>query len=366
MTSYRVLAITDRGDLPETELFIRLRRSGVDIEVACNPTGRFHPHLEASGVPFHPLILKTRFSPSGMAEIRRILAEKSFDIIYCFNNHAVSNLILSGAGKTARIMTYRGTVANIGFFSPASWSTHLHPRVRRVVCVSRAVRDHLNTLRGMGMKFPPGKAVAVYKGHDPAWYRDPPADLTEFGISRNDFVVTYAGRDRPHKGAHVIVEAAKFLPKNLPVHFILMGKIAENRKLLRQIQKSPLAERFHLPGYRNDAPAVIAAGDVFVMPSTKREGLSRAVIEAMCRAIPPIVTNVGGLPELVADGESGYVIPPEDALALAQRITDLHDDPEARKRLGENARARVSAHFHIDATVSQTIQIFSELMREPA
>ena len=86
----------------------------------------------------------------------------------------------------------------------------------------------------------------------------------------------------------------------------------------------------------------------------------------MCRAIPPIVTNVGGLPELVADGESGYVIPPEDALALARRILDLHDDPEARKRLGENARARVSAHFHIDATVSQTIQIFSELMREPA
>lgn len=364
MKNYRVLAITDRSDLPETELFIRLRQSGVDIEVACNPTGRYHPRLEKSGIAFYPLILKTRFSPAGMGEIRRILDAKPYDIIYCFNNHATSNLILSRAGRQAKVITYRGTVGNINFFSPASWTTHLNPRVKRIICVSRAVRDHLNAMQWMGIKFAPGRAVAIYKGHDLAWYRDTPADLREFGISENDFVVTFAGRDRPHKGAHVIVESAKFLPKELPVHFILMGKISENPKLIRQISESPLKERFHLPGFRNDAPAVIAAGDAFIMPSTKREGLSRAVIEAMSYGIPPIVTNVGGLPELVADNESGYVIPPGDPQALARRIIDLYEHPGTRKRLGENARVRIDTHFNIDTTVAQTRKVFEELMTE--
>jgi glycosyltransferase involved in cell wall biosynthesis len=141
-----------------------------------------------------------------------------------------------------------------------------------------------------------------------------------------------------------------------------MGNISENRKLIREIRKSPLKERFHLPGFRNDAPAVIAAGDVFVMPSTKREGLSRAVIEAMSYGIPPIVTNVGGLPELVVDRESGYVIPPNDPQSLARHIIDLYDHPEIRNRLGENARVRIDTHFNINATVEETRKVFEELM----
>lgn len=359
--TYRVLAITDRSDLPETELFIRLKKLGVDIEVACNPTGRYHERLEKSGITFYKLILKSRFSPAGIREIKKILDRKTYNIIYCFNNKATSNLILSIRGRDAKIITYRGTVGNIGFFSPASWTTHLNPRVNRIICVSRAVRDHLNAMQWMGFKFKPGRAVAIYKGHDLEWYQDQPTDLSEFKISKNDFVVTFAGRNRPHKGAHVIVEAARWIPRDIPVHFILMGKISENRQLMRQIAQSPLKDRIHLPGFRNDAPAVTAAGDAFVMPSTRREGLSRAVIEAMAYGIAPIVTNVGGLPELVTDGESGYVIEPNDPQALAEKIIALYKNPKTKKRLGKNARRRINTHFNINTTVEKTRQVFEEL-----
>jgi len=232
------------------------------------------------------------------------------------------------------------------------------------MCVSQAVRNHLNAMQWMGIKFNPGRAVAIYKGHDLEWYQDKPADLTEFEISKDDFVVTFAGRNRPHKGAHVIVESTRWIPPEIPVHFILMGKIAENRKLLRQIADSPISARIHLPDFRNDAPAVIAAGDAFLMPATKREGLSRAVIEAMPYGIPPIVTNVGGLPELVKDRESGYVIATNDPKALAQRIIELYKHPETKKRLGENARRRIDTHFNINTTVEKTRQVFEELMAE--
>ena len=364
MKNYRVLAITDRSDLPETELFIRLKKLGVDIEVACNPTGRYHERLQKSGVTFYDLILKSRFSPSGIRAIKKILDHKSYDIIYCFNNKAISNLILSIRGRKVKVVTYRGIVGNISFFSPASWTTHLNPRVNRIICVARAVEDHLNALQGMGMKLKPGRAVTIYKGHDLEWYQDQPADLSEFGISKDDFVVTFAGRNRPRKGVHVIIESTRWIPPEIPIHFILMGKISENRKVIQQIADSPLSGRFHLPGFRNDAPAVIAAGDVFLMPSTEREGLARAVIEAMSYGIPPIVTDVGGLPELVVDRESGYVIARNDPRALAQRIIKLYKEPETRKRLGKNARRRIESHFNINTTVEKTKKIFEELAEE--
>jgi len=361
---YRVLCITDRSDLPETELFIRLKKTGVDIEIACNPTGRYHSRLEKSGITFYELILKSRFSPAGIRKIKQILDRKPYDIIYCFNNKATSNLILSIRGRKSKVITYRGTVGNISFFSPASWTTHLNPRVKRIMCVSQAVKDHLNAMQWMGMKFKPGRAVGIYKGHDLDWYQDKPADLSEFGITKGDFVVTFAGRNRPHKGAHVIVESTQWIPPEIPVHFILMGNISENKKLRRQIAASPISARIHLPGFRTDAPAVIAAGDTFLMPSTKREGLSRAVIEAMSYGIPPIVTDVGGLPELVKDKESGIVIPPDDPQALADRIMKLYKNPETKKQLGSNARRRIDTHFNINTTVEKTRKVFEELMAE--
>lgn len=360
---YSVLVITDRSDLPETELFIRLKKSGVDLELACNPTGRYHERIERTGIVYHELIVKSRFSLAGIRKIRKILAHKRYDIIYCFNNKAISNLILSLSGKEAKVITYRGIVGNIEFFSPASWTTHLNPRVKRIVCVCKAVRNYLDKLQWLGLRLRPGRAVAIYKGHDLGWYQAEHADLAEFGITKEDFVVTFAGRNRPRKGAHVIIEAAKLIPREIPVHFILMGRISENRQLMRQIAANPNKDRIHLAGFRNDAPEVIAASDTFVMPSTEREGLCRAVIEAMAYGVPPIVTRVGGLPELVKDNESGFVIEPNDPEALAEKIIAFYQDPKTKKMLGENARQRIDSHFNIDTTVEKTQQLFEELVR---
>lgn len=360
---YRVLAITDRSDLPETELYVRLKKQGVDIELACNPTGRYHERIEQSDIVFYELILKSRFSPTGIRKIRKILAQKRYDIIYCFNNKAISNLILSLGGKDAKVITYRGIVGNLSFSSLASWTTHLNPRVKRIVCVCKAVRDHLDGMQWLGCKMQPGRAVDIYKGHDLEWYQAEQANLSEFGIGKEDFVVTFAGRDRPRKGAHIIIEAAKLIPPEVPVHFILMGRISENRQLMRQIAANPLKDRIHLPGFRNDAPAVMAASDTFVMPSTEREGLCRAVIEAMAYGVPPIVTNVGGLPELVKNNESGFVIEPNDPEALAEKIIALYREPETKKKLGYNARRRIDSNFNIDTTVEQTQRLFEELVK---
>jgi glycosyltransferase involved in cell wall biosynthesis len=361
---YRVLCIIDRSDLAHTELFIGLKKAGVDIEVICNPTGRYYARLKSAGVPVTDLILKSRFDLSGIHRIAHHLKTKPYDILYCFTNPAVSNTLIASRGRRYKIITYRGTIGNISFASPASWTTYLHPRVDRIVCVSNAVRDYLSRIRLFGLKIPVLKLVTIYKGHDPGWYDGPPADLSGFNIAEGDFVVGFAGRDRPNKGIGVLVDSAQFLPKNLPIHFILIGRLLENRPLRRKIKNSPYAANIHLTGYRQDAPAIAAACDVFVMPSTRKEGLSRAVIEAMSCGTPPIVSNLGGLSEIVVDQECGRLVPPKNPAAIAAAILDLYHHPEKRKKLGEKAKQRIYDRFHIQDTISQTIGLFEELRKE--
>ncbi len=361
--SYRVLLVTDRSDLPETELFIGLKKAGVDITVACNPTGRYFDRLLAADVPVVDLVLKHRFTIKGIKALTRILDQSQYDIIYCFNNKAASNAILAVRGRRIRMITYRGTVGNVSFLSPASWTTHLNPRVNRIVCVSRAVREYLLGIRFCGLRLAQERVVTIYKGHDICWYHHPPADLSEFNLPEDAFVVGFAGRNRPHKGIGILIDSARWLPSDAPVYFLLMGHLTEDRKLRRQITQSPFRDNIHLTGFRTDAPAVAAACDAFVMPSTKREGLSRAVIEAMAAGTVPVVTNVGGLPELVVDRQCGYVVPPNDSRAIADVIIEMMGDPSLKKQLGDNAREYLRTRFNISQTISDTKDLFEDLMQ---
>lgn len=360
--NYRVLCITDRSDLPETELFIGLKNAGVDISVICNPTGKYYDRLIQAGVTAYDLILDTRLNIPGIRYLRRHLKQHTYDILYCFNNKAASNVLMATRDMDVKIATYRGTVGNISFTSPSSLTTHLHPRVSRIVCVSKAVRDHILQMRFLWKKIAPHRVVAIYKGHDISWYRQPPADLSEFNLPNNAFVVTFAGRNRPHKGIDFLVDSAGHLPPDAPVFFLLLGRLQNDRKLIAKIHASPMKDHFILAGFRSNAPAIFAASDAFIMPSTKREGLSRAVIEAMSSETVPIVTDVGGLPELVIDGESGFVVPPMDASAIADAIMKLLENPVEKRQMAIAARDRIQHQFNIRTTVDETRKMFEDMI----
>jgi glycosyltransferase involved in cell wall biosynthesis len=105
-----------------------------------------------------------------------------------------------------------------------------------------------------------------------------------------------------------------------------------------------------------------AASDAFVLPSVKREGLARSLIEAMAYAIAPIVTDCGGSPELVVNGVSGLVVPVRDPRALANAILQLYTDAKLRVRLGNAARERIRKDFRIEDTIAQTLALYRSLV----
>ena len=98
------------------------------------------------------------------------------------------------------------------------------------------------------------------------------------------------------------------------------------------------------------------------MPSLAREGLPKAVIEAMCLGVPPIVSDVGGLPELVENNVSGIVVPPHDSSALARAIEQLYLDWPLRQSIGQNAIRQIQNKFSIENSIQQTYSLYQGLV----
>ncbi|HMB72453.1 MAG TPA: glycosyltransferase, partial [Gammaproteobacteria bacterium] len=165
---------------------------------------------------------------------------------------------------------------------------------------------------------------------------------------------------RPRKGIEVLVDAVAKLPPRCNAHLLLIGNMSSPR-LDQAISRSGIAERVHRLGFRADAPAITAASDVFVLPSIRREGLARSLIEAMAYGIAPVVTDCGGSPELVRHRECGLIVPAGNADALTEAIEELYLEPRLRTRLGAAARQRIASDFRIETTIEKTLMLYEEL-----
>jgi glycosyltransferase involved in cell wall biosynthesis len=362
----RVLCVNDdveqSSDLPTGALFVGLHRAGVELTVVCPPE---HPHyalLESEGIPMIDIAIGKNVDRAAIRELRAELVRGRYDIVHTFNNKATSNVLLAARKLPVKIVAYRGIVGAVGFLDPMSWMRYLNPRIDRIVCVAEAVRRYFLEMRPKFLAMPPERPVTIYKGHDLGWYTDEPADLRAEGIPEGAFVVACVANYRPRKGIEVLVEAIERLPADIPAHLLLVGRM-EAEKLSRRIRASPAADRIHRLGFRRDAPALAAASDVFCLPSLRREGLARSLIEAMAYRVPPVVTDSGGSPELVVDGQSGIVVPVDNSRAIAGAIERLYRDPALRRRLGDAARMRIATSFRHDETIAKTLALYESLAR---
>jgi len=357
----RVLCVTEHSDRPEAETFIGLKGEGVDVHVMCSPKARQYPRLVAAGVEVTPLEISGRFDRKALDSLRAVLRARAYDVVHLYNNPTVLHGLMATRGYPAKIVVYRGIVGNVSVLSPFSWLRYLNPRVDRIVCVAEAIRRYFLSLRLLGWRLPHEKVVTIYKGHDLAWYRDPPVDLATVGVPAGAFTVCCVANWRPRKGVEVLIRAFAMLPSEARIHLVLAGDM-RNDALEKLIAAEAHPERIHVLGMRTDAPALAAACNVAVLPSLRREGLPKTVIEAMAYGVPTIVTDVGGSAELVTDGVNGLVVAPGDAAALAAAILRLQREPELARELGRRGRERIEREFSNRVTIERTAALYRELV----
>jgi glycosyltransferase involved in cell wall biosynthesis len=236
----------------------------------------------------------------------------------------------------------------------------------RVVCVSQAT-----ALRALQAGIPHSKRVVIPNAVDPKPYetlRPEAREIVEgFFASAPQSIIGAVGRLSPEKGMDVLVHAAALVAKQRPeVGFLVFGDGPARAQLENLIDREGLAGRFVLAGFCADLPSVLPGLDMIVSPS-HTEGLPVALLEAMAAARPIIATAVGGTPEVVIDGETGELIPPNNPPRMAQKIIDLLDDTERRTRYGHAGRGRVREKFTFSAMAQAYETLFADLpLRHPS
>jgi glycosyltransferase involved in cell wall biosynthesis len=166
----------------------------------------------------------------------------------------------------------------------------------------------------------------------------------------------------PHKGQkHLVAAAARTIARVPDARFLIVGEGELKDALEKQIKTLALERHVVLAGFRADAIGLMKSFDLFVMSSVT-EGLGSAALEAMACGRAVVATRAGGLPEAVADGDTGILVPPHDEAALADAIVTLLQDADRRRGMGEAGRARVIERFSVDRMVQDTIGVYAQLI----
>lgn len=186
----------------------------------------------------------------------------------------------------------------------------------------------------------------------------------DLGLDQKAIVVTMISRVMHSKGLPEFLETARVVRKRHPnVRFLLIG--AEDKESLDRPSQDELAElrrNVIWPGPRRDIPAVLAASDVFVLPTAYREGLPRVLLEAASMGLPLIATDAAGCREIVQHEINGFLVPIGDTPALANATMRLVEQPQLRHRFGKASRQLAVAHFDVAVIAAQTKSIYQQML----
>lgn len=181
---------------------------------------------------------------------------------------------------------------------------------------------------------------------------------------KTSIVVGAASRLVDIKGLSDLIRAmASLCPEFSNLRLEIAGEGPERENLEAEVRRLHLTDRIRFLGWHREMEPVFSSWDIFAMPSLT-EGFPMAALEAMAQGLPIVASNVGGLPELVDDGETGYLVPPSDPEALARRLRPLVVDAEHRQKMGAAGCRRVREQFSIGRMVAQTAAIYQSLLAD--
>lgn len=230
-----------------------------------------------------------------------------------------------------------------------------------VIVVSDETKDSFRDVIGRD-----GNVEVVFNAVDVERYpvtRNRSLARSRLGFGPTDHVMTMVGTFKRQKGHRYLIDAIGAVGDRFPhLHLLLVGDGEFLEEVREQARHSRIQDRVHFLGTRRDIAGLLGASDSFVLPSLW-EGLPVALVEAMATGLPTVATNVSGTSQVMVDGETGWLVPPGDAPALAAGIIDLLEDPERASRMGAMARKRVEARFSGSAQATHLAALFRKRIR---
>ena len=168
---------------------------------------------------------------------------------------------------------------------------------------------------------------------------------------------------RSYKGHEYFIEAARILASNRDdVTFVIVGEGPEEQSIRTMIGHLRLERRIRMLGFRDDLLNVLRSLDVFAIPSVEGDTIPQVLMQALAVGIPVVSTTVGSIPDVVIEGQTGFVVPPRDARALAERIAALLDDSALRARMGAQGRSLVERSYSLERMLDRLEWVYDRLL----
>jgi glycosyltransferase involved in cell wall biosynthesis len=309
------------------------------------------------------------FNPFALARLTRLLVQKRVTILQ--THGARANFYGRIAGRLAGVPVIISTVHNsLKDYEVRSLRRWLYafllrltlPLVHRIICVSEANRrDLIDECPAVE-----GKAHIVYNGVDlSAFHAQPDGRKVwqELGITQGPVLVTI-GRLVEQKGHCYLLQALPDLLDTWPqLCCVFMGEGELHEALQRVAMDLGVERACRFVGVREDIADILAAADVFVLPSLS-EGFPFVLLEALAMGRPVVASRVNGVPELIEEHKTGWLVPPRDPQALAAAIREVLNDPATASKMGAEGRAAVRKRFTANHMVADTTAIFDAAMQD--
>jgi len=337
---------------------------GLEVRIGCAPGSELEARAVGIGLSVWRIPSSGLAAPLASMKLSRYLTSESIDIVVANVGRDLR------MGALACALSGKVLVQRRGIARPVKRDL-IHRAIYRnqvsmVVANCNAILDRMRE----DVSFLPDEKVRVIPNAVEL------AELSEsrrassraaLGLEPDQVAVGMLGRLAPMKGLGNLLGAWRIVKQKLGAAQLFLGGTGEEESTLREIvERLELTDSVHFLGFVRDPGSMLAAMDIFVLPSIRDEGCSNAVLEAMSHALPCIVTNCGGLPELIESGRTGRVAPKNHADSLAEAISDFVTDPALCKSMGERARATVESTYSVEAVTAEWAALLTELTRPSA
>lgn len=328
-----------------------LRAIGHRAALVADPAGELFQRM-SEGLDLIPLASRNEIDLAAAWRLSRVLKQLRPDVIHAHDPGGVAMaataLAITAPSPKPALVASRRIEFPVARNSFSAWK---YSQVDCFLAISQAVRDRLVTDR-----IPAAKISVVHEGVDVERIVALPhgnLHATLF-LPTHSPVVGAIGALVAQKAHHVLVDAAAIAVKQVAdVRFVILGEGELRPQLEKQIKHLHLERHVFLAGFRPDVLELLKDIDVFALSST-HEGMCTSLVDAMAAGKAAVATAVGGVPEVLADGETGFLVPSRDSEALASRIVQLLKDASLRARMGRAGLARARQLFTVERMVAET------------
>ena len=336
-----------------------MRERGHTVILATRPQCELGKRLSAAGVEVVHFPFKGKFDFASIFAIKRLIQAKNVQIV---NTHSGIDSWVGGiAAKFARVALIRTRHLNLPLHR--HWLNFVHYLQDRVVTCGVAMQQKLIREHG----FPPLDVVSIPTGVDfssfkPDVSRDESRKM--LNVEPNSWAVLMVAVLRHVKRHDVAFKAVALFSKDKPdTRLVLCGDGPKHQDLKAQAEQLGIAQQVIFLGHRDDVPDVMVGADALLLTS-ESEGIPQAVTQGLGCGLPVVATRVGGVPEIVRDGETGLLAASEDAHGIADALDRLYNNTAFAKKLGAQAANFAQQTLSLQAMLNDTEKLYAQVLRQ--